>query len=336
VVQAAASDLNREIHLIAECDRNDIRTVRPAGRGGYGFAAQWNDDFHHAVHAVLTHETEGYYEDFGQVSQIAKAIRSGYVYQGEYSKYRLRSHGSESKGVSGEHFVVFTQNHDQIGNRMSGERLSQLVGFEALKVAAGVMVLSPFVPLIFMGEEYGETSPFQYFVSHQDPKLIEAVRQGRKSEFKAFRWNEDPPDPQDPATFVRSKLHWELQEGEPHRQLRDFYAELLALRKRLPALANSDMPGIEATPFENEKALVLRRRAAGQEIFACFNFGKSASRVTISLPQADWTKALNSRDHRWAGPGSSLPDCLPSAPSQSITIEPYSFALYRSDDRGKK
>jgi len=336
IVQATAADLNREIHLIAECDRNDIRTVQPGERGGYGFAAQWNDDFHHAVHAVLTNESDGYYQDFGQVSQIAKALTSGYVYQGEYSKYRLRSHGSESKGVSGEHFVVFTQNHDQIGNRMKGERLGQLVDFEALKVAAGVMLLSPFVPLIFMGEEYGETSPFQYFVSHQDPNLIEAVRQGRKNEFKTFCWNEDPPDPQDPATFARSKLHWEIQEREPHRQLRDFYTELLRIRKQLPALANPEMSWVEATACENDKTLLVRRRTAGQEIFACFNFGKSPSEVTISLPKADWVKVLNSRDIRWAGLGTSLAGCLPSGPNQSILIDPYSFALYRSNDRGRK
>ena len=336
IVQATAADLKREIHLIAECDRNDIRTVQPGERGGYGFAAQWNDDFHHAVHAVLTNESDGYYQDFGQVSQIAKALTSGYVYQGEYSKYRLRSHGSESKGVSGEHFVVFTQNHDQIGNRMKGERLGQLVDFEALKVAAGVMLLSPFVPLIFMGEEYGETSPFQYFVSHQDPNLIEAVRQGRKNEFKIFRWNEDPPDPQDPATFARSKLHWEIQEREPHRQLRDFYTELLRIRKQLPALANPEMSWVEATACENDKTLLVRRRTAGQEIFACFNFGKSPSEVTISLPKADWVKVLNSRDIRWAGLGTSLAGCLPSGPNQSILIDPYSFALYRSNDRGRK
>lgn len=334
-IQTTAVDLNREIHLIAECDRNDIRTVQPPGRGGYGFAAQWNDDFHHAVHAVLTNETGGYYQDFGEVAQIARALTGGYVYQGEYSRYRRRSHGSESKGVSGEHFVGFTQNHDQIGNRMKGERLGHLVDFEALKVAAGVMLLSPFLPLIFMGEEYGETSPFQYFVSHQDPQLIEAVRQGRRSEFRGFGWNEDPPDPQDEATFLRSQLHWELRKAKPHKQLLDLYSELLRVRKRLAALSNSDMSCVQATALENEKALLLHRWKEGDEIFACFNFGKEAARMTIPWPQAGWLKVLNSRDHRWAGPGSSLPECLPCAANQSLIIEPFSFALYRSDDRGK-
>lgn len=342
-LQTAAADLKREIHLVAECDRNDIRTVRPPGRGGLGFAAQWNDDFHHAVHAALTHETGGYYQDFGRVSQIAKTLTSGYVYQGEYSKYRLRSHGSESKGVSGEHFVVFTQNHDQIGNRTKGERLANLVDFEGLKVAAGVMLLSPFLPLIFMGEEYGERSPFQYFVSHQDADLIKAVREGRKREFQAFGWHEDPPDPQDEATFIRSQLHWELQEAEPHKRLLGFYAELLRVRKRFSALSNPNMSCVEATAFEDEKGLILRRwangaGADGHEILACFNFGKAAAHVTISSPRAGanaWKKVLNSRDERWAGPGSSLPDCLSLAAHQPLTIEPFSFALYCSDDRGK-
>jgi maltooligosyltrehalose trehalohydrolase len=237
--------------------------------------------------------------------------------------------------VGGERFVVFTQNHDQIGNRMNGERLCHLVDFEATKVAAGVMLLSPFLPLIFMGEEYGETSPFQYFVSHQDPNLIEAVRHGRKNEFKAFIWKQDPPDPQDEATFLRSQLHWQLQQEEPHKRLREFYKELLRIRKRLPPLTNTDMSFIEATPFDNEKALLLRRWSDDEQLFACFNFGKNPAHLSLPLPHDVWKKVLNSRDHRWAGPGSSLPDCLQSAENQSVSIEPFSFALYRSDDRGK-
>ena len=333
--QAAAADLDRQVHLIAECDRNDIRTVHHAARGGYGFAAQWNDDFHHAVHAALTRETGGYYQDFGCVSQIARSLTSGYVYQGEYSKYRLRSHGSESKGMSGDHFVVFTQNHDQVGNRVNGERLSQLLNFECLKVAVGVTLLSPFLPLLFMGEEYAETSPFQYFVSHQDPGLIEAVRQGRKNEFKSFSWNADPPDPQDPNTFLRSRLHWELQEQAPHKELREFYAELLRIRKQFAALANSDMSRIEALPFESERALFLRRGGDGEQMFAVFNFGQSLADLSISLPQGTWTQLLNSRHSRWGGLGSSLPDSLPSARNLSLTVEPLSFALYHSRVRGK-
>ena len=334
VVQAEAARLNRQVHLIAECDRNDIRTVQPQARGGYGFGAQWNDDFHHAVHTVLTGEDTGYYQDFGEISQIAKSLTSGYVYQGEYSKYRRRSQGSESKGVKGEHFVVFTQNHDQVGNRMNGERLARLVDFEALKVAAGVMLLSPFVPLLLMGEEYGETAPFLYFVSHQDRDLIEAVRQGRRSEFKAFRWSGEPPDPQDPGTFLQSKLKWQLQECEPHKQLREFYAELLRRRKEFPALASSDMSAVEAKSFENERALVLHRWNGDDEVLALCNFGKEAARVTVSAPESGWRKILDSRDQRWAGPGSALPEYLLCGPNHPIVVEPLCVALYRSDTRG--
>ncbi len=287
------------------------------------------------MHAALTKESNGYYQDFGQVSQIAKSFAGGYVYQGEYSKYRLRSHGSESKGVSGEHFVVFTQNHDQIGNRMNGERLGQLVDFEALKVAAGIMLLSPFLPLLFMGEQYAETSPFQYFVSHQDPDLIEAVRQGRRNEFQAFSWSAEPPDPQDLATFLHSQLHWQMREREPHKQLREFYAELLRIRKRFAALRNSDTSCIQASPFEKEQVLLLRRCDADDEIFAIFNFGQFPASLPISLSPTRWISVLNSRDHRWLGPGSMLPDCLPSVLNQSLAIEPLSFALYHSDARGK-
>jgi maltooligosyltrehalose trehalohydrolase len=333
-VRAATPALQREIHLIPECDRNDIRTVQAPDRGGYGFSAQWNDDFHHAVHAVLTRESSGYYQDFGQVSQIAKSLTAGFVYQGEYSKYRLRSHGNQSKGTSGEHFVAFIQNHDQIGNRMKGERLGHLLDFEALKVAAGMILLSPFLPLLFMGEEYSERSPFQYFVSHEDPALIEAVRQGRRNEFKAFGWGEDPPDPQDSATFLRSRLHWELQYREPHKQLRELYTELLRLRKIFPALNNPDMSCIEATPFEKENALLLRRWSECDQTFAIINFGQDSARLPLSLPKGRWTKVLNSRDRRWCGPGSSLPECLPYTPERSIAMDPLSFALYHSDDRG--
>jgi maltooligosyltrehalose trehalohydrolase len=334
VVQAEAARLNRQVHLIAECDRNDIRTVQLQARGGYGFGAQWNDDFHHAVHTVLTGENTGYYQDFGEISQIAKSLTSGYVYEGEYSKYRRRSHGSDSKGVKGEHFVVFTQNHDQVGNRMNGERLAHLVDFEALKVAAGVILLSPFVPLLFMGEEYGETAPFLYFVSHQDRDLIEAVRLGRRSEFETFRWSGEPPDPQDPGTFLRSKLKWQLQQCEPHKQLREFYAELLRRRKEFPALASSDMSGVEARSFENERGLVLHRWNRDDEVLALFNFGKESARVTFSRTESEWLSVVNSRDQRWAGPGSALPEYLLSGPNHPIVVEPLCVALYRSDIRG--
>jgi maltooligosyltrehalose trehalohydrolase len=173
---------------------NDARLIRPRELGGYGLDAQWNDDFHHALRSLLTEEKRGYYEDYGEFNQLVKAYREGFVYSGEVSKHRRRRHGTTTRDIPAERFVVFCQNHDQVGNRMLGERLSQLVSFEALKLAAGAVLLSPFIPLLFMGEEYGEEAPFQYFISHGDPLLVE-VRGGRREEFAAFGWQASPRIP---------------------------------------------------------------------------------------------------------------------------------------------
>jgi len=172
-------------------------------------------------------------------------------------------------------------------------------------------------------------------VSHQDGDLIEAVRRGRRDEFKAFRWSGEPPDPQDPGTFLRAKLKWQLQECEPHKQLREFYAELLRMRKEFPALANADTSCVEATAFENEKALVLHRWDGNDEILALFNFGKEEAGVSVSTAESKWLNVLNSRDQRWAGPGTAGPKCLPCGPDHPMIIEPLCVALYRTDTRGK-
>ena len=200
-VQERAEQLNRRVYLIAESSSNDARLITPRHAGGLGSDAQWCDDFHHSLHTLLTGELNGYYQDYGQVSHLAKAVREGFVYAGEYSSYRRRSHGTSSQGIPAHLVVVRAQNHDQVGNRMLGDSLGRLVGFESLELAAGVLLLSPFVPLIFMGEEYGEAAPFPYFISHTDSNLVEAVRQGRREEFDAFQQEGDPPDPQDEATF---------------------------------------------------------------------------------------------------------------------------------------
>src|SRR5579862_790268 len=206
-----AKQLGRQIHLIAESDLNDARVLLPREKGGYGLAAQWSDDFHHSLHTLLTRERNGYYGDFGDVHHLAGVIRDGWYYRGQFSHFRRRQHGNSARGIAKSRFVVFSQNHDQVGNRALGERLSRLVSFEGQKLAAGVTLLSPFVPLLFMGEEYGETSPFQYFVSHGDKDLIEAVRRGRQEEFASFGWKTEVPDPQAESTFVNSKLHQQLR-----------------------------------------------------------------------------------------------------------------------------
>ena len=211
-VRASSHRLGRRVYAIPESDLNDPALVRAPELGGHGFDAQCSDDFHHALHALLTGERSGYYQDFGHIRHLVKAYRDGFVYTGQYSKYRRRTHGNDSRATPGARLVVFSQNHDQVGNRTMGERLITLAGFETAKLAAGAIILSPFLPLIFMGEEWGATAPFQYFVSHCDPGLIEAVRSGRKQEFANFTWAGEPPDPASEETFRRSvpqRLHTE-------------------------------------------------------------------------------------------------------------------------------
>ena len=318
----------RKMYLIAESDLNDARFVLPRTRNGYGLHAQWNDDFHHAVHVLMTGEQRGYYQDFGTVGQLAKAFTEGYVYTGEYSKFRNCRHGNSSRDIEARQLVVFTQNHDQVGNRMSGERLSQLISFEALKVCAGLLVLSPFLPLIFMGEEYGETAPFLYFTSHSDPDLIEAVRRGRKEEFAAFGWHGEPPDPQDESTFLKSKLNHARAQQEPHRSLREFYGELLTLRSSLPALRHLSKETTEVQVFEEEKTVCVTRCNKESQVFMAFNLGDDNVSVNGAVPEGNWEKSVDSSDRRWKGPGSLLPEALVSKGEVRLTLRSKSFCLF--------
>ena len=195
-----------------ETHQNDVRLVTPEKEGGSGLDGIWSDDFHHAVHALLTGERDGYYQDFGRAEQLAKAISDVFVYDGGYSPFRRRRHGNRVGATNRSHFVVAIQNHDQVGNRALGDRLSTIVSPAANRLACGLLLLSPCVPLLFMGEEYGETRPFPFFCSFGNANLIEAVRRGRQAEFAglAFQWKQAIPDPQDPATFTAAKLQWSL------------------------------------------------------------------------------------------------------------------------------
>jgi maltooligosyltrehalose trehalohydrolase len=327
-VHAQSERLNRRIYLIAESDLNDARLIRSPEVGGFGLDAQWNDDFHHALHTLLTGEHTGYYEDFGEIRHLVKAHREGFVYSGAYSGYRRRRHGNSSRSLPAHRFVVFAQNHDQVGNRPGGERLSWLVSFEALKLAAGVVLLSPFVPLLFMGEEYGETAPFEYFVSHSDPGLIEAVRRGRREEFAAFRWQGVPSDPQDEATFLQAKVNHELRRQGDHRVLLDFYREVMRLRKELPALNRLSLEHLEVDWLERDRVLVLRRWSDSEEAGAIFHFGKAEVTRNVPLPRGRWHKLLDSAAPRWNGPASTGPETLDSEGEVSLTLPPWSWVLY--------
>ena len=326
-VHEQAERLNRRIYVIAESDLNDVRLVRPIELGGYGLDAQWNDDFHHALHTLLTGERTGYYEDFGRLQDLAKAFAEGFVYSGEYSPARRRRHGNSSKDLAARRFVVCAQNHDQVGNRLKGDRLSSLVSFEGLKLAAAVVLLSPFIPLLFMGEEYGETAPFPYFVSHSDPELIEVVRRGRRAEFPCAQGSDEPPDPQAEATRQSATLDHSLRHQEKHRILYELYQELIKLRNEIRVSAGISKDRLEVVCLERESTLVVRRWGREEQVAAIFHFGDTARSVNIPLPHGRWLKRLASGEERWHGPGPDLPTVLHSDGKVSVTLTKQVFLL---------
>jgi maltooligosyltrehalose trehalohydrolase len=309
-----------------------VRLLRSPDLGGVGLEAHWNDDFHHALHTLITHEQSGYYQDFGSLEQLAKAWREGFIYAGQYSLYRRRRHGSSSREIPAERLVVFAQNHDQVGNRLGGERLSQLVSFEALKLSAGVVLLSPFLPLLFMGEEYGETAPFGYFVSHSDPALIEAVRQGRREEFAAFAWLGEPPDPQDEQTFLAAKLDHHLRQEGKHKVLLEFYRELLRLRQELNLLTDLGRQGREVQAYEKEKALLVRLTGEMAQALAIFNFGKEPLEMPVPWGTGGWRKRLDSAEKPWGGPGSQAPPVIQLNGGAGLRLSPLSLMVYLRQD----
>jgi maltooligosyltrehalose trehalohydrolase len=327
-VRGLTERTDRKAYLIPESDLNDARVITPKEQGGYGHDAQWNDDFHHALHTVMTGERGGYYEDFGTLEHLARAYAEGYVYSGGYSSYRNRRHGNSSRHIAARQLVVFSQNHDQVGNRLHGERLANLVPFEDLKLVAGVVLLSPYLPLLFMGEEYGETAPFLYFISHSDENLIEAVRKGRREEFAAFQWEGEIPDPQNEATLLRSRLDHRLCGSGHHKTLLEFYRELLLLRKDHPVLSRLSKNDMEVMAFEGEKVLFVRRWKGTGQTAAFFHFGSAPVSLALPLPPGRWEKLVDSSEQRWGGTGSSLPESVRSHGSVTLSLTPRSFVLF--------
>jgi maltooligosyltrehalose trehalohydrolase len=320
-----SSRLGRQLQLIAESDLNDSRILSSPEEGGYDLDAQWSDDFHHSVHALLTRESLGYYADFGGVAPLASTLRDGWCYGGQYSQYRQRRHGNSPRGIASSKFVVCNQNHDQVGNRATGERLSNLVSFEALKLAAGVTLLSPFVPLLFMGEEYGETARFQYFTSHGDPALIESVRRGRREEFAAFDWEKSVPDPQDEHTFSQSHLNHSLKDREPHRTLMHFYQQLIRIREDY----GLGMPGTRMVRELGECALLIIRERGPHQLAMIFNFAEFP--VTLNLPDmlGKWMTVIYSADSSWSGPEEHLRPETTLLTAGELRLFPYSFLVMK-------
>ncbi|MCB9756916.1 MAG: malto-oligosyltrehalose trehalohydrolase [Candidatus Omnitrophica bacterium] len=326
----SASD-QRKYYLIAESDLNDSAVIRPIEQGGLGLDAQWSDDFHHAMHAVLTQERAGYYQDFGAFEQIVKALEKTFVYNGQYSGFRKRQHGNSADACRADQFVIALQNHDQVGNRMKGDRLSTLTSFESLKSAAGLMMMSPYLPLIFMGEEYAEENPFLYFVNHGDEALIEAVRRGRKEEFKGFLGQGEPPDPQAIETYQRSKLNWARLGQQKHAQMLKFYQALIVLRQKLPALKNLDKTKTEITADMKNKIIFLRRWQNNQQVLSIVSFSAKRQSCSLSIASGTWQKIIDSTQAQWGGAGESLPQQIKS--KQIVNIAPESFAAYRQEKK---
>ena len=298
-VAALGQETGRELVLIAESDRNDPKYVLPRNRGGFGLSAHWADELHHALHTVLTGERDGYYSDFGRIEHIAAALRSGYVFQGQYSPFRRRGHGRPPEGVRSEQLVVCAQNHDQIGNRALGERTSQLLPPEKLKVMAALVLLSPFTPMLFQGEEWGAMTPFLYFTDHHDEKLGHAVTEGRRHEFAAFRWQpETVPDPQERRTFVRSKLRWdELDEPESQNMLQ-WYRRLLRLRREYV------VPGRENRAVEFDEANGWLTLRIGELAVTC---NLSPRQQAVPMAEGEWTLAADSTGGSERRPSDPVP-----------------------------
>ena len=280
-VKRLQAHLGRSLVLIAESDLNDPRVVTAAEAGGYGIDAQWSDDFHHALHSVLTGERAGYYQDFGTLGDLGRALENAFVFDGRYSVYRGRPHGRKPEGLPGWRFLGYLQTHDQIGNRAQGERSSHLMNIGRLKIGAALVLCAPFIPMLFQGEEFGADAPFQYFTNHEEPDLAQAVSEGRRKEFAAFGWKAaDIPDPQDPQTFLRSKLNWTELEREPHASLLAWHKQLIALRRNTPKFTDGRLDQVKVQFSESDQWLTFRRG----DYFIVLNLSQETRVVPLVFP----------------------------------------------------
>ncbi|MDI6718334.1 MAG: malto-oligosyltrehalose trehalohydrolase [Methanomicrobiales archaeon] len=331
-VRDFSAEQGREIHLVAEGSWNDTRYIRSRECGGYGMDATWCDDFHHAIFAILGGGTLGYGQDFGATGDLVKTLKEGFVYSGQYCPSLKRRYGSSTADIHPSKLIAFIQNHDLIGNRMLGERIGELVPFEAQKLAAGTVLLSPYIPLLFMGEEYGERSPFLFFVSYSDPELIDACIRGRRMDFEELlQWSGEPPNPQAVETFERSRLVWERRKAGKHAVLLKFYSTLLRLRKTIPALSHSARENTDVWGLEEERLVFLHRWYGGSGAFCIFNYNMRDVAFRGDLPGGPWLMSVDSASEGWGGPGSRMPERI-DAP-QDLTIPRFSLALYVRADQ---
>jgi maltooligosyltrehalose trehalohydrolase len=294
----------RHLVMIAESDLNDPRIVRAQEIGGYGIQAQWSDDFHHALHTVLTGEHDGYYADFGSLADLAKAIERVFVHDGSYSKFRRRRHGRPPKGILGHSFLGYLQNHDQVGNRAKGERSSHLLSVGRLKIAAALVLAAPFVPMLFQGEEWAASSPFLYFTNHEDAELGRLVTEGRRREFAAFSaHSDDVPDPQALETFERSKLVWDEYSRKPHAELLEWHRRLIRLRRQFAALSDGRLDRVTVSYDDQAKWLVMAR---GTIAVAC-NLSERRQRTPVGTGKDARILLASEKEIQLAGDHVELP-----------------------------
>ncbi|GAB3255680.1 malto-oligosyltrehalose trehalohydrolase [Larkinella harenae] len=322
----------RRHYLMVENDLNDPRFIDPLAERGFGMDAQWIDEFHHALRVSAGEERKGYYSDFNGIAHLAKSYQDAYVYDGQFSAHRNRFFGQKASTNPGHQFIVFSQNHDQVGNRMAGERTSQLVSFEMQKLLAAAVLVSPYLPLLFMGEEWGAPNPFLYFVSHTDPELAEAVRQGRQQEFADFHGQGEVPDPVAEETFQQSKLVWDCLDETPHQTLFRFYQALITLRKKHPALRHLNRQQLKVVADEKRQTLQLYRWHETHHVLCFLNFSKEHQTLPL-LAGEHGQKLLDSAEPTWQKEsGLSVTDTAPSAlaPAETLLIQPESIVIYGS------
>ena len=326
--------LGRRLVVIAESDLNDPRVINTPEACGYGLDAEWADDLHHAIHAALTGEHSGYYADFGGITPIATALRTPFVYDGRFSVHRNRRHGAPATGIPTDRFVACIQNHDQVGNRAVGDRLTTIVGLRKSRLAAALFLLSPYVPLLFMGEEYGETNPFQYFVSHGDPKLIEAVREGRRKEFESFGWGDDVPDPQSEETFARSRLDRSRISQPEHRGMLALYKELLRLRHAESALRPGEMEARVDHDEDDAWITVELTPDSGRSLIAVFNLGDRDQRVALpTRSDRELRLLLSSEADTFGGSGGADERAsMESGRAATVNVPAWSASVYAKEE----
>jgi maltooligosyltrehalose trehalohydrolase len=322
--------LGRKAWLIAESDLNDTRVINRTRVGGHGLDAQWNDDFHHALHALLTERRQGYFTDFGSIADLSTALTEGFVYNGRRSRYRQRRHGVSSVANAGSQFVVFNQNHDQIANAEAGARLSALLTPEQQKLASLILMSAPNLPMLFMGEEFGASSPFDYFTSFDDPALASAVSKGRRREYENLLRDRPFPDPQLPATFERSRLDWNEPAEPPHRELLTFHRALIALRTQNRCLSNCRKDLTRVDFSETERWVTVERADASSSAACIFcNLGGRARDIPMPPKARNMRLALFTREPKFGGqPTAPLPPAVLDSSDAQVRLPRFSAAIY--------